>query len=264
MELNIFVVNAFVKDSFSGNPAAVVPLDSWISDREMQLIAMQNNLAETAFFVPNNAGFHLRWFTPVAEVKLCGHATLATAHVLFHHLDYKDDMVRFDSLSGPLQVKRLDNGQLELNFPEDKIAQKPNDPALAKALGTSVQETWSGDTDEIAVLSSVDAVLGLEPDFRALSAFGSRGVIATAWDDSDSDYDFVSRCFYPTYGIDEDPTTGSAHTSLTPLWHHKSGKHSFRALQASSRGGHLQCTKAGDRSLISGKAETYLSGRIVF
>ncbi len=257
--LRIFQVDAFTGKLFAGNPAAVIPLEHWPAEATLQAIALENNLSETAFFVPNDAGYDLRWFTPEVEVDLCGHATLATAHVLFRHLDYQKDRITFHTRSGALQVVRSAKGYL-MDFPADVITPYDALAALEHALGAPVQEAWQGRNDLMAVLGSREDVLRLKPDMNALIALGGRGIIATAA--GGGEVDFVSRCFFPNAGVPEDPVTGSAHTTMTPYWAGRLGKTRLHALQLSARGGILACTLDGRRVLLEGEAVTYMVGDI--
>lgn len=257
----IFQVDAFTADLYGGNPAAVVPLEKWLPDRTMQLIARENNLSETAFFVPLNkpGEYHLRWFTPVTEVQLCGHATLATAFVLFNCLKFNfSDKISFQSLSGRLHVTR-EGDWLTLDFPTDRLSPVELPEAARIGLNILPRQVLLGREDYLCVYESEADVLALNPDFRALNTVKTRGFICTA---PGSKSDFVSRCFFPAFGIDEDPATGSAHTTLTPYWTEKLGKTTLTAIQASERRGFLRCTLAGDRVLISGQGVLYLEGKI--
>ncbi len=257
MKLRQFQVDAFASRRFEGNPAAVCPLKEWLSDDLMQSIAAENNLSETAFFVPAQSGFHLRWFTPVAEVDFCGHATLASGHVLFDALDYEKQSVVFETRSGEMTVER--SGKLYvMNFPAQPP--KPCSPpkALIEALGAKPTEVLAAD-DYLAVFESQAVVQSLAPDFARLGDLDLRGVIATAPGD---DHDFVSRFFGPKLGIDEDPVTGSAHCELTPYWSQRLSKKQLRARQISRRGGDVLCEIAGDRVRLKGSAVTFMVGEI--
>ena len=260
MQLSLYQLDAFTDKVFGGNPAAVVPLTSWLPDETMQAIAAENNLAETAFYVPTETGFHIRWFTPTVEVDLCGHATLASAYVLFSLENYAHDEINFDSRSGVLNVRK-EGDWLVLNFPADSIhKQLLSPPALLEALGEiSPVEILRGKTDFMAVLESEEQVRTLQPDIIVLSTLPARGVIITAPGDS---VDFVSRFFAPQSGIAEDPVTGSAHTTLTPYWADKLGKTEMEALQVSARGGVLKTKLIGDRVEIAGQVKLYLQGTI--
>lgn len=259
-KLRIFQVDAFASQLFKGNPAAVVPLTEWLPDQLMQQIALENNLSETAFFIPENGDFHIRWFTPKAEVKLCGHATLATAHVLFHELNYSAGLIRFTSKSGWLQVRRIDE-KLQLDFPADQPHRQDEPKLFAQAFGISPIETFKGKTDYLLLFDSEETIRNLKPDIEKLKQTDARGIIVTA---KGNQVDFVSRFFAPAVGVDEDPVTGSAHTLLVPFWAGRLAKTELTARQLSERGGDLWCSLSGDRVLISGKAITYLRGEIEF
>ncbi len=261
MNIKIYQVDAFTDKLFGGNPAAVCPLDSWLDVELMQRIAMENNLAETAFIVRNEVGYDIRWFTPAVEVDLCGHATLAAAHVVFNHLGYGGgEIVFYSHRSGVLKVRR-DGKQLTLNFPTDVMAKCEAPAGLAESLRLTggMFETWRGKTDYMVVLASEQEVLDVQPDFSQLRTIGGRGVIVTARGNA---VDFVSRFFAPQSGIDEDPVTGSAHTTLTPYWSQMLGKAELNAIQVSPRRGYLRCKYLGARVEISGEAVTYLVGEI--
>lgn len=257
MKVPIFQVDAFTDRIFGGNPAAVCPLEKWLDEEIMQHLAQENNLSETAFFVKNGDEYDLRWFTPEVEVDLCGHATLATAHVLFEHLDYQEDEIRFQTKSGLLIVKREGN-RLMMDFPTDDMPQVDPPAVLFQALGIRSDHVFFTD-DYMVVLDSEEEVLNLDPDFRLLSEVNARGVIVTA---PGKEVDFVSRFFAPGAGIDEDPVTGSAHTKLTPYWSRKLGKDILEARQISKRVGELTCRNKGERTEILGNAVTYMIGEI--
>lgn len=259
-KIKIYQVDAFTSNPFHGNPAAVCLLDEWISDGLMQAIAAENNLAETAFVVPQGKDFEIRWFTPTIEVDLCGHATLATAFVLFHIHLYDAPVIRFHSPhSGLLKVMRH-NDILYLDFPTDTLRQANHArEEIARCIGVQPLEVYKGKTDHVAVIDGEFALRKLQPDLDAISRLKSRGLIVTA---KGKDVDFVSRFFAPQSGIPEDQVTGSAHTSLTPLWSGKLNKEKLSALQLSSRGGQLECEYKGERCLIGGQASLYLVGEI--
>jgi predicted PhzF superfamily epimerase YddE/YHI9 len=353
--MQIYQIDAFAKELFQGNPAAVVPLEEWLPDDLMQRIAMENNLAETAFFIPEGDDFVIRWFTPTTEVDLCGHATLASGHVLFEHLGYNGDLIRFRSLkSGLLAVSRGNAASgapatapptgattpftpaitqptpatgattpttpltgaiapttpmtvaptlLTLNFPAG--AAQPVDPAplatIFEALGISPYPLFKGPFDYMVVLDDPGAVSALRPDFQLLATAPARGVVVTApgvasrpaapkpgsgaspgsvpnssstpnhassstpspAPPNSEPPDFVSRCFFPQSGIDEDPVTGSAHTMLVPYWAARLGKQHLTAIQLSARRGYLDCRLDGDRVYISGYAKTFMKGEIL-
>lgn len=258
MQLQIFQADAFTDRLFRGNPAAVVPLENWLPDATMQAIALENNLSETAFFIKTENGYHIRWFTPACEVDLCGHATLASAHILWRHLGLAEHEISFHSRSGPLGVKK-EGGWYTLDFPTDKVGQIETPEILLKSIGVAPLETWKGREDYLVLVENQTAVANLKPDFRTMGGLKSRGVLVTALG---TDVDFVSRCFFPAYGIEEDPATGSAHTTLTPFWAKRLGKTELTARQISPRGGFLKCQLRGDRTAISGQATTYLEGTI--
>ena len=258
MNLSLYQVDAFASSLFKGNPAAVIPLQQWLTDQQMQQIAAENNLSETAFFIPEAEDFHIRWFTPKAEVNLCGHATLATAHVLFNELYYEKDRLSFNSKSGTLIVRKVDD-KLQLDFPADSMVETTADPVFKAALGYQPREVYKGRTDYLLLFDSEEMIRAIKPDFKLLSESEARGVIVTA---PGTSADIVSRFFCPNVGVNEDPVTGSAHTSLIPFWAERLHKKQMRALQLSERGGELWCTLSGDRVLIAGKAVTYLRGQI--
>jgi len=256
MKLKVYIVNAFTEEKFGGNPAAIVPLKTWLSEKTMQQVAAQNNLSETAYFVPQGEDYEIRWFTPTVEVDLCGHATLAAAHVLYDHLGYNRGQIIFHSRSGPLGVSREGN-QYTLDFPSKEPVETGNDELIDKALGLRPRHLYKSAFDYMAVFENQAEVEALKPDFNILKNHASRGLIVTAKGDQS---DFVSRCFYPQSGIDEDPVTGSAHVVMVPYWAKQSGKNTFTAIQLSARKGYLNCKLTGDRVLISGHAVTYLEG----
>ncbi len=258
MKLKLYQVDAFAEKLFSGNPAGVCPLEQWLPDDLMQNIAMENNLAETSFFVKEGDKYHIRWFTPLVEVDLCGHATLATSHVIFNYTGYGKDKIHFISRSGDLFVRKT--GEIIiLNFPTDKFERSETPIALVEGLGIAPLETYKGLTDFMLVYKDQEQIEKMQPDLRLLSRAISRGVIVTA---KGNDCDFVSRFFAPRAGIDEDPVTGSAHTTMIPYWHKKLGKTEMTARQLSKRKGFLHCKYLDDRVEIGGKAQTYLSGEI--
>lgn len=256
MELEFFQVDAFTKDVFTGNPAAVYPLSAWLPDVTLQAIAMEHNLSETVFFVPENEGYHIRWFTPVTEVALCGHATLACAHVIFSELELRHDVIRFTSLSGPLSV-RQEKKLLTLDFPAAHLEECRVPDLLTEGLGVKPTEVFRCD-DYFAVLENEAQVATLQPDLRTLARLECRGICVTA---PGEQVDFVSRFFAPRYGIDEDPVTGSAHCALAPYWSNRLGKTELTARQLSKRGGTLRCRVEADRVAISGEAVTYSRGK---
>lgn len=257
MKIKLYQVDAFAKRVFEGNPAAICPLEQWPEDRLLQSIAGENYLPETAFFIPTEAGYHIRWFTPKAEVDLCGHATLAAAFVLYEHLGYKGDTISFQSKSGDLSVSRKGR-RLVMNFPAQPPLDCPAPDALVEGLGRRPLEVLRSD-DYLAVYEKEDDIRAISPDFEKLTEIDLRGVIVTAKGRS---VDFVSRFFAPKLGIKEDPVTGSAHCELTPYWSPRLGKKSLKARQLSERGGDLHCEMSGDRVLISGTAVSYMEAEI--
>lgn len=263
MEIPLFQVDAFAERPFEGNPAAVCLLDEWLPDATLQAIAAENALSETAFALTGRDPLPLRWFTPAAEVELCGHATLAAAHVLFDgHAGsgHTGDELVFDTLSGRLPVRR-DGALLTLDFPVRPVTPAPADPALDTIVGggegPKPTARLLNERTEFLVYASQSDVAALAPDFRALRERERPYVIATAPGDA---HDFVSRFFAPGVGVDEDPVTGSAHTSLAPYWAERLGRDELRARQISARGGELLCRLRGDRVLISGRAVTFARG----
>ncbi len=258
MKLDIYQIDAFTNKVFGGNPAAVCPLEEWLSDELMQAIALENNLSETVFFVNEAEGLRIRWFTPLAEVKLCGHATVAAAFVLFNLLNYSDEKIVFNSLSGKLFVTRSEDGWITLDFPAIKMTPCSSPKALWEGLGAHPIECYK-ETDYLAVFEDEQTILDIQPDFKTLETLDARGLIITA---PGKNCDFVSRFFAPTFGIDEDPVTGSAHCALTPYWSKKLTKKSLNAKQLSNRGGILKCSMHTDRVNISGQAVLYLQGQI--
>ncbi|HEY5691541.1 MAG TPA: PhzF family phenazine biosynthesis protein [Cyclobacteriaceae bacterium] len=259
MKLKIYQVDAFADKVFSGNPAAVCPLDQWLPDDILQSIAMENNLAETAFYVKEGSQYHLRWFTPTVEVDLCGHATLAAAYVLFHYEDLQSDTVHFHSpRSGPLSVKR-NNDLLTLNFPVDILEPTDITPLLTAGFDRPPQLAFKGKSDYLLVYDKEEDIKKLAPSMDQIAKIKARGVIVTA---RGNEVDFVSRFFAPQSGVDEDPVTGSAHTTLTPYWSRQLNKVELTARQLSRRGGNLKCKLLNDRVEIGGHAKLYLIGEI--
>ena len=262
----IYQVDAFARRPFAGNPAAVCPLDAWLPDATMQLIAAENNLAETAFFIPlagQEADFHLRWFTPTFEIDLCGHATLASAHVLWNERGFAKPEITFLSKSGLLRVRREADGRLVLDFPSRPprpLVPAEHPEVLARALGSGAATPLAvlASRDLVVEFAHADEVLALKPDFVALIDLGYIGLIATA--PGTGEVDFVSRFFAPEVGVPEDPVTGSAHSTLIPFWAAKLGKTDLFARQESARGGELWCRLRGDRVDIGGYAVTLLRG----
>ena len=258
MNIKLYQVDAFTSRVFAGNPAAVVPLESWLPDTVMQSIAIENNLSETAFFIPEGDGFHLRWFTPATEVDLCGHATLGSAFVLFELLGYEGDKIRFNTREGDLYVERHADGELEMDFPS-KMPVRCDAPAvLFESLGIEPVEVFTNE-DYLVLLPSEAHVRSIEPDFKLMEEVDTRGIIVTA---SGDEVDFVSRFFAPRYGIDEDPVTGSAHCVLTPFWAERLSKSTLRAKQISRRVGELKCSVRGSRVAIAGHAVKYMQAEL--
>lgn len=258
MKLKIYQVDAFADSVFEGNPAAVCPLNDWIDDETMQKIAMENNLSETAFFVKEGNEYRIRWFTPMAEVDLCGHATIASAHIIFTELGFTEKEIRFQSLSGLLKVG-IENDLIVLDFPANKPVKAEAPTGLIEGLGKKPTELLKG-RDYVAVYNDEDDIIGMKPNFTALAEVNMHGIMITS---KGKGVDFVSRFFAPGIGVNEDPVTGSAHTNLIPFWAEKLSKNQLIAKQLSKRGGTVYCEYLGNRVLIKGKAVTYLKGEIV-
>ena len=257
MRIPYYQVDAFTRRTFGGNPAGVCPLDNWLPDEILRQIAAENNLAETAFLVRRGRQCLLRWFTPLVEVDLCGHATLATAHVLFSELGWPEPQVHFETLSGKLAATRKGEA-IELDFPSRPPVPCRAPEALLKGLGLSPREVLRA-RDLMAVYDSAEEVAALNPDMALLAKLDCLGIIATA---RGTDVDFVSRFFAPQAGIPEDPVTGSSHSTLIPFWAGKLGKTEMVARQISRRGGELHCRQAGERVSIGGHAVTYCRGEL--
>jgi len=259
MTIPIYQADAFTNKLFGGNPAAICPLDKWLPDNLMQTIAIENNLAETAFFVKNETGYKLRWFTPEYEIDLCGHATLASAHILFTQLGHNADEIHFETVkAGTLTVKK-DGDKYAMDFPSRPPIHIDAPVGLVEALGEKQPIEVLRSRDYFLVYESESDIRDISPDFFALSKMDTVGVIVTAPGDNS---DFVSRFFAPGAGIPEDPVTGSAHCNLIPYWADKLGKTKLHAYQLSARQGELWCELKGDRVQMSGKAVTYLKGEI--
>ncbi len=259
MNLTLYQVDAFAAGLFAGNPAAVIPLEQWPDDALMQNIAMENNLAETVFFVRNGNDFDIRWFTPEQEINLCGHATLASAFVLYHFLGYNKPQITFHSKSGPLLVRR-DGESFLLDFPSWMPERTDDYPAaLLESLGNPEVMGVYKHRDFLVELNNEEAVRNCKPDFTLMKKTDGM-VIITA---PGKKVDFVSRFFAPIAGIDEDPVTGSAHSQLIPFWNYKLGKTKMKALQLSKRGGEIYCEQKGDRVIMGGKCVFYMKGEIV-
>ena len=270
--VDLYQVDSFATEVFRGNPAAVCPLDGWLDDAVMQTMAVENNLSETAFLVPDPSGeadFHLRWFTPAAEVDLCGHATLATAWVLFFERGFERDVVTFTTRSGILSVVREADGRLTMDFPQTAIMPAPHPDDLVRALGgnpvhNKAQEFWRAKNDMcLALLPTAEAVRNLQPNMAGVLRLSDHGLIVTAPGGEagpDADVDFVSRFFCPQVGIPEDPVTGSAHTVLAPYWAKRLKTDTLAARQVSARGGDVHCKIDGGRVKLAGRAVLFFKG----
>ena len=258
MDVPIYQVDAFNNELFKGNPAAVCPLEKWLPGDVMQSIAEENNLSETAFIVKVQAGYEIKWFTPACEVDLCGHATLAAAHVLFEHLFYEEDSIEFFSASGILYVKRRKDGWIYLDFPTQKPRKVKNREIFRQAFGKLPVEAYKAKM-LMLVYRNQQEILRLKPDYVLIKKLYNPGIIVTA---PGENFDFVSRFFAPAVGINEDPVTGSAHTMLIPYWSNVLNKKYLSAWQCSERGGILLCENQSDRVLIGGHAVTYMNGII--
>lgn len=260
MKLPIFQVDAFASEVFRGNPAAVCPLEEWIDVARMQAIATENNVSETAFFVKEGGHYRLRWFTPACEVDLCGHATLASAFIFLNKLEPSQDSIQFETRSGRLMVQR-DRELLSMDLPASPPWRAPAIPAaLQQGLEPPPKSLWQVKKNYFAIYETEDEVRSVKPHSARLEELHPFGVCITA---PGKDSDFVSRYFAPSYGIPEDPVTGSTHCSLTPYWAQRLDKQKLHALQVSRRGGELWCEMAGERVLVKGKAALYLEGSIV-
>ena len=258
MKIPMYQVDAFTGKVFKGNPAAVCPLEFWLEDHILQNIALENNLSETAFFVKKEDYFEIRWFTPKVEVNLCGHATLASAHVIFRHIGFGEKEITFESKSGILKVYQKENS-LVLDFPASKITSAIIKNDMRKALGKMPVAVYQSGQKLLALYEDETTIAGIQPNFEILKSIDYMGVIVTAPGDK---VDFVSRFFAPRVGINEDPVTGSAHTLLIPFWAERLGKTKLKALQISTRIGELDCELKGNRVMIGGQAVTYLIGEI--
>ncbi|MEO5581896.1 MAG: PhzF family phenazine biosynthesis protein [Saprospiraceae bacterium] len=255
----MYQVDAFSSQPFKGNPAAVCLMNEDLPDQILQSISAENNLAETAFIWHQDHDFHIRWFTPTVEVDLCGHATLAGAFILFHTNAAKEDRIKFNSRSGPLYASRESDGRLVLDFPVDEYTTVKCPAFVETAIQSKVIDFIKGKSDYLARVENEDELKRINPDFSSIMKLSARGLIVTA---PGNNVDFVSRCFFPQSGIDEDPVTGSAHTTLVPYWAALLGKNTLSAKQVSLRGGDLYCTLQGDRVFIGGNASLYLEGQI--
>ncbi|MBF89248.1 MAG: isomerase [Candidatus Marinimicrobia bacterium] len=257
MRLKMFQIDAFTSEVFKGNPAAVVFMENWLEDKLLQSIAQENNLSETAFLIPKGLGYEIRWFTPCVEVELCGHATLASSHVIFSELGFSGSEIHFMSKSGELVVWR-ENKNYFMDFPAEEPFKCEAPEKMLLGLGVNPKETLKS-TDYIAVLNNEQEVEQLSLDFTKLVQLDSRGVIVTSKSNS---CDFVSRCFYPKTGIDEDPVTGSAHCQLMPYWANQYKKTVLTGRQLSPRGGQIRCELKENRVVLEGKATTFFKGDI--
>ncbi|HJW17835.1 MAG TPA: PhzF family phenazine biosynthesis protein [Flavisolibacter sp.] len=259
MKFSIYQVDAFAENVFSGNPAAVIPLEHWIDEDLMQKIAMENNLSETAFIVKEDEVYQIRWFTPENEVDLCGHATLASAYVIKNFIEPHIAEIQFSTQKAGTLKASAKEGVYTLDFPA-RIPEPCTAPAnLLKSLGTAIAVEILKSRDYFVVLPDEEAVKNIEPDFIIMKQLDSFGIIVTAKGQS---ADVVSRCFYPNAGINEDPVTGSAHCNIVPYWSEKLGKTKLQCKQLSKRGGTLDCELSGDRVLLSGKCVLFLQGEI--
>ena len=257
MTLKLYQIDAFTTKVFEGNPACVIPLNAWLDDALMQNIAMENNLSETAFFVPKGEDFEIRWFTPTKEVNLCGHATLASAYVLFELLDYDKEHIIFRSKSGTLHINKVDD-LISMDFPSEPPVVCKTPSAIVEAFGIEPVEVLKC-IDYVVVFEDGTDIRAIKPNFEALKKLDLRGVCITT---TDNRYDFVSRFFAPNYGIDEDSVTGSAYTQLMPYWVKRLGKNKLFSKQVSKRGGELMCELKGERVRISGKAVCCIVGEM--
>lgn len=258
MNIDLYQVDAFASKPFEGNPAAVCPLETWLDDGVLQAIATENNLSETAFFVPTESGYQLRWFTPAVEVDLCGHATLAAAWVIFNMLGDSAELLQFETRSGQLLVRR-DGDELAMNFPAKVVEPFTMEAEVKAALGINEIEELLISDDIVVVVNDAQLIESLTPDMQQLKRLPGRGIVVTA---KGSDVDVVSRWFGPKAGVEEDPVTGSAHTSLAPYWAKRLGKQQLTARQGGARKGALSCEIEGDRVIIKGRVTPYLKGVI--
>lgn len=259
MKLSIYQADAFTSELFGGNPAAVCPLDSWLPADLMQKIALENNLSETAFYVRKDDRFEIRWFTPAAEVDLCGHATLASAFILFNHEGYDNYEIIFSTLkSGNLKVTKSGD-LLTLHFPKDHLEKVNPSPELLNAFNIPPSQVFKGKSKYMFVYQNEDEIRNIIPDLKAISSLAPGGIIITA---RGYEVDFVSRFFAPFLGVNEDPVTGSAHTALIPYWAQVTGKCELSAIQLSARKGFLTCRNKNDSVEMSGQCRLYLKGEI--
>ena len=256
-KLKLYQIDAFTQETFKGNPAAICPLETWLDDESMQNIAAENNLSETAFFVKEGENFHLRWFTPLAEVDMCGHATLAAAFVIFTYLEHPEEEIRFDTRSGLLKVRKVEN-KFIMDFPLQKLEKCDVPSALIEAFDILPIACYKA-MDYVLVFENEHDIIHACPDMQKLKELDLRGLIITA---QSQKYDFVTRFFAPKYGIDEDPVTGSAFTQLVPYWSKVLKKEAFHAKQVSKRGGEVFCEIKGERVLLAGYAVSFFEGTI--
>lgn len=259
MTIPIYQADAFTNQLFGGNPAAVCPLTQWLPDETMQKIAIENNLAETAFFVKTDNGFHLRWFTPEYEIELCGHATLATAHIIFTQLGYTESVINFYTQKAGILIVSKNGDRYTLDFPSRPPVPAEMPDGLLEGVNNQMPVEVLRSRDYFLVYENEQDIINMEPNHFALSKVDTVGVIVTA---PGKDVDFVSRFFAPGAGVPEDPVTGSAHCNLIPYWAQRLGKTQLHAYQLSARKGELWCEHKGDRVLMSGNAVTYLKGEI--
>lgn len=261
--MKIYQVDSFAHQPFTGNPAAVCILESVHDDDWMQGVALDMNLSETAFLLKEEEGWNLRWFTPGAEVDLCGHATLASAHILFAYgYEPQDATIRFHTRSGELQVSKEENW-LCMNFPSEPASEAPAPAGLLEALGCEAVFVGKNRMDYLVEVKNEEELLKLNPDYRSIRSVPVRGIIVTCRADESKDYDFASRFFAPAVDVDEDPVTGSAHCCLAPYWSGKLGQKTLQGYQASARGGYVRTTVSGDRVLLEGQALTVLEGKLL-
>ncbi|MBN1181085.1 MAG: PhzF family phenazine biosynthesis protein [Bacteroidales bacterium] len=258
MEIKLYQIDTFTTEIFKGNAAAICPLDNWLDDELLIKIAAENNLSETGFFIKDGTEYQIRWFTPAVEVDLCGHATLAEAYVLYNYRGYEGESIAFNSKSGILKVRKSDDFFV-LDFPSDKIKKVDLTDELIKPFDVKPSEAFKGNTDYMLIFDDEEVISNMTPDLSLIAQIKARGIIVTA---RGNQTDFVSRFFAPQSGIDEDPVTGSSHTTLTPYWSNRLNKSELSAQQISKRGGMLKCKYLGERVEISGKAVTYLIGDI--
>jgi PhzF family phenazine biosynthesis protein len=256
--MTIYQVDAFTNKIFKGNPAAVCPLNEWISEELMQAIAEENNLSETVFFVKIKDQFEIRWFTPTCEIDLCGHATLAAAHIIFSELDYDKKIIEFNSKSGILKVEKKEDWYT-LNFPSEEIVETKTPQLLKDAFKVPIIKTFKGKWKLLVELKNESAIKNLTPNFSKLTHLEQAGIIVTSQGDT---VDFVSRFFAPKIGVNEDPVTGSAHTLLIPFWAKRLNTNNLKAIQLSNRTGYLKCEYLNERVEMSGQAITFLKGKL--